>query len=140
MFKVVRVTFSTNTKDICKLNFEGKINELKRDIARWKKRHLTHLGKITLIKTFFLSKLIYLFINIPDPSPEFLKEVELLLRFLWGGKINKIKRTTICKGYEDGGLKMVDIYSFLTTLKISWLRRLTEKNSSSLNWSHFYPE
>ena len=139
-FKVLGVTFSTNSKDICKLNYDGKINELKRDIARWKKRPLTPLGKITLIKTLFLSKLTYLFINIPDPSPQFLKEVdELFLRFLWGGKLNKIKKSTICKKYEEGGLKMVDIYSFLTTLKLSWVKRLTEIDSSSLNSAHLYP-
>lgn len=52
-FKVLGVNFSTKTEDIPKLNYEGKINDLKRDIGRWKKRQLTPLGKITLIKTFF---------------------------------------------------------------------------------------
>jgi len=100
-FKVLGVSFSTETEDIPKLNYEGKINDLKKDIGRWKKRQLTPLGKITLIKTLFISKLTYLFINIPDPPPEFLKELDhLLLRFLWGGKTNRIKKKTICKSYE----------------------------------------
>ena len=139
-FKVLGVTFSTKTEDICKLNYEGKINEIKRDIAKWKKRHLTPLGKITLIKTLFLSKLTYLLLNIPDPSPEFLKDLDqLLLRFLWGGKTNKIKKKIICKSYEEGGLKMVDIHSFLATLKISWLQRLSDSSSSFSEWPHLYP-
>ena len=51
----------------------------------------------------------------------------------------KLKKTIVCKSYEDGGLKMVDIYSFLSSLKISWLRRLTESNSLKPLWCHLYP-
>ena len=62
------------------------------------------LGRITTTKTMILSKLTYLFINIPDPSNAFLKELEqTLLRFLWGVKTNKIKKTTVYKPYEEGG-------------------------------------
>ena len=137
-FKVLGVVFSTNTQDICSLNYSGRIEEVKRDIARWKKRRITPLGKITIIKTLILSKLTYLFLNIPDPSKEFLEEIEqLLFRFIWNGKTNKIKKTIVCKSYEDGGLKMVDIHSFLSSLKISWLRRLAENNSSF--WATLYP-
>ena len=34
---------------------------------------------------------------------------------------------------------MVDIYSFLATLKISWLRRLSDSMFSSSEWPHLYP-
>ena len=92
-FKVLGVIFSTKTQDIGMLNYQGRIEEIKRSIARWKKRHITPLGKITIIKTLILSKLTYLFLNIPDPTPEFLKELDqLLFRFLWNGKTNKIKK------------------------------------------------
>ena len=30
----------------------------------------------------------------------------------------------MCRAYEVGGLKMVDIKSFLAALKISWLKRI----------------
>ena len=30
----------------------------------------------------------------------------------------------MCQGYEVGGLKMVDVKSFVSALKISWLRRI----------------
>ena len=89
-FKTLGITFSTKTEEISKLNFEGKADEIKREIARWKRRHLTPLGKITIIKTLIISKLTYLFINIPDPTTEFINEIDkLLLRFLWGGGEHK---------------------------------------------------
>ena len=59
--------------------------------------------------------------NLPDPEESFLKGLnKLLYNFLWNGKNNKI-RSGVCQAYEVGGLKMVDIKSFLAALKISWL-------------------
>ena len=48
---------------------------------------------------------------------------KLLYNFLWNGKNDKI-RSGVCQAYEVGGLKMVDIKSFLAALKISWLKRI----------------
>ena len=50
-FKTLGITFSTNVDEIRHLNFIGKIDDIKREIARWEKRHLTPLGRITIIKT-----------------------------------------------------------------------------------------
>ena len=139
-FKVLGVLFSTETKTITEINFNGKIDEAKRLMAKWKKRVLTPLGKITILKTLIVPKLTYLLINLPDPTDQFLKEYDkLLFQFLWGGKTNRIKRETVCQPYENGGLKMIDIYSSMVTFKISWLRRifLTEGGKSILK---IYPE
>ena len=46
-----------------------------------------------------------------------------MYNFLWNGKNDKI-RSGVCQAYEVGGLKMVDIKSFLAALKISWLKRI----------------
>ena len=48
---------------------------------------------------------------------------KLLYNFLWNGKNDKI-RSGVCQAYEVGGLKTVDIKSFLAALKISWLKRI----------------
>ena len=99
------------------------------------------MGKITLIKTLFVSKLTYLFLNLPDPPNEFLKEYEqTLMHFLWGSKTSKIKKQTVINLYEEGGLKMYDIYTSLSVLKISWLRRLEQAEDPPLPSSEYiYP-
>jgi hypothetical protein len=62
---------------------------------------------------------------LPDPSPQFLKELEnTIFEFLWNGKRNKIKKSTLYSCYNEGGLKMINVNSFLASLKISNLRRL----------------
>ena len=81
------------------------------------------MEKITLIKTNIISKVIHLLTVLPTP-PNFLKLVnDLLFGFLWDDKPDKIKRITTCKDYFEGGLKMIDIYSFEKSLKINWLKR-----------------
>ena len=62
--------------------------------------------------------------NLPDPEETFLQDLNLLLyQCFWDGKHNKIKRSGVFQAHEAGGLKMVDVKSFLTALKSDWLKR-----------------
>ena len=47
-----------------------------------------------------------------------------MFNFLWNSKTDRIKRDVIIQNFKDGGLKMVDIYSFKDSLKLTWIRRL----------------
>merc|ERR1712240_66749 len=130
-FQNLGISFTVDINDIIENNFSDKIEEIKRELCKWKKRNLTPIGKITLIKTLVMAKLTYLLINLPDPPATFLQEIDnLLTRFLWGGKINKIKKSTTYKSYDKGGLKMYNIYSSLAAFKISWLKRLESRNAT----------
>ena len=53
------IYFSCNTEHSNKLHFEEKINNLGKTLNGWKRRKLTLLGRINILKTFGLSKLIY---------------------------------------------------------------------------------
>jgi len=53
------IFFSYNTEHANKLNFEEKINNLVKTLNGWKRRKLTLLGRINIVKTLGLSKLIY---------------------------------------------------------------------------------
>jgi exonuclease III len=124
-FKCLGVIFSINTIDIAQINYEGKLDDIKKVLNAWTRRNLTPFGKITVIKTLVMSKLTYLFMNIPDPSEEFLNELQkLLFLFLWNGKQDRIKRQSTYQTYENGGLKMINVKDHLTSLKINWLKRI----------------
>ena len=141
-FKVLGIMFSTNTERITSLNFEGKIEEVKREISRWKRRNMTPLGRITIIKTLLIPKLTHLFISLPDPPQKLIKELdEIIYRFMWGGKTHKIKKSVMCKSYEEGGYKMINISDFISTLKIGWLRRLNlyKRNGTRSAWADLNP-
>ena len=44
--------------------------------------------------------------------------------FIWQGKKAKIKHSTLCIGYEKGGIKNVDLRNKITSMQCSWIKRL----------------
>ena len=57
---------------------------------------------------------------------EFVRELQsCFYSFLWNDKPPKIKRSVVCKSYVDGGLQMIDIQTFIASLKLSWLKRIS---------------
>jgi hypothetical protein len=124
-FRYLGVLFSVDSANMVHLNYTGKIEEIRKTLNMWSKRQLTPFGKITILKTLAMSKLIYLFVNIPDPSDAFLKEIDsMFFKFLWNGRQGKINKNCACQSYQNGGLKMVNINMFLSAMKTSWLRRI----------------
>ena len=72
------------------LNLSEKINQIKREISMWSKRHLTPLEKIVVVKTIFLSKLNHLFSSLPTPNISSLKELnDIFFKFVWSNKPDK---------------------------------------------------
>ena len=53
------IHFSYDLKQANTLNFEEKVCSLEKTLNNWKKRKLTLIGKINIVKTLGLSKLIY---------------------------------------------------------------------------------
>ena len=68
---------------------------------------------------------------IPLPNNNFHVDLnKKLYKFLWDGKPEKIKRTTMCQNKIDGGLKMPDLEKFIKSLKCTWIRRLIASPAS----------
>ena len=62
---------------------------------------------------------------------------KLLFGFLWDGKGDKIKREHIIRHYEQGGLKMIDIYTFNKSLKASWIKKYLDPTTNG-RWKFFF--
>ena len=70
----------------------------------WLTRNLSLKGKITILKSLALPKLLYVSTNVPVPS-DVIKEAESIIsKFLWNYKTPKIKRNVIIQPIENGGL------------------------------------
>ena len=96
------------------------------------------LGKITVIKSIALPKLIYPLTVLKNPSIEKLKQItKNMYAFIWDSKPEKIKRKHLVQTYQNGGLKMLDIDLFINSLKCSWLKRLFDNNNHG-QWKNFY--
>ena len=133
IFKVLGINFSVNIEEIVPLNYDNKLQEIDTLLKRWSKRHLTPFGKITVIKSMALAKLVHLFINLPDPKISFINKLNKMFHdFLWDGKRAKIKTETARAEYQKGGLNMVDVNSFIASLKICWLKRMDRATDTSV--------
>ena len=111
-------------------NWEAKVKKIKNIINAWKGRNLTMVGKIIIIKSLLASQLTYVS-SILNLQEKVVKELNTLLyQFVWGGK-DRVKRKTIVNDYEKGGLKMINLPDFLESLKLSWIKRLTNETVST---------
>ena len=133
-FKLLGVIFNVDLDKIVGINYKDKIAQVKNLIKIWQRRFLTPLGKVTVIKTLILPKITHLLIALPNPNSDFLKNINsIFYDYLWNGRA-KIKQTIAIKQYFEGGLKMINLKAFSRALKITWLRRLLQKESK---WQFF---
>ena len=107
-----------------KLNYNSKLFEIKQIIKKWMRRIVTPLGRIAILKSLLISKLSYLLLTLPNPCKSFLNELNILFKFVWNQKPDRIKRTTMYIPIKEGGLGMIDIFNYVKALKITWIKRL----------------
>ena len=123
-FKILGIHFHVDLDNMSKINFKEKICKMKNILKLWNRRYLTPLGKITVIKTLLLPILNHLFISLPNPKEDVIKEFNtMFFNFLWSATA-KIKQSVLVKQYIEGGLKMINLKAFILSLKATWIRRL----------------
>ena len=119
------IVFSPDVDNIWEYNYTSKLEELKRLLSVWKRRKLTLYGRICIIKSLGLSKLVHLFLTLPRPPALILRELNsLFFQFIWEGP-DKIKRNISTANTKCGGLCMTDLDNFIYALKTTWIRRLS---------------
>ena len=93
----------------------------------WSKRLITPLGRVAILKSLILSKLVHLWILLPDPPDDFVNNLQkMCFRFIWNNKQDKISRKTAVKSVKSGGLGVADIRKYISALKIMWIRKLKQ--------------
>ena len=136
--KVLGIVFANEENLANEENYNSKLRVIQSVIKDWKRRYITARGKITLIKTLLLSKLTHILISLPRPSEDFMKRLKsALFGFIWGSKVDKLQRLSICKPYIKGGLEMVDIDTHIEGLKATWVRREIKSEHS---WTQLFKE
>ena len=122
VIKILGVNFTHNHVLFYKLNFESIEKYLRGLLKSWGWRGLTLLGKIQIIKSFALPKILYKLTLISNRK-DFIKKINTLLySFVWKGK-DKVKRTSLISPIEKGGLKMPDVESMISAQRILCIKR-----------------
>ena len=135
-FKLLGIKFTNDLKNMTELNYNEKILSLRKLLGSSAKRDLTPIGKITIIKSLAIPKLVHLFSSLPNPGKTIVNDLEIFFfKFIWNGKPDKIKRLTLIGLYNKGGLNMTHIQSFINYMKIKWIKRIHDQPDGS--WQKF---
>ena len=138
--KTLGIVFSNEKSKLLENNLMPKLNDFINCLKRWNHRKLTLMGKITVVKTFALPKLIYPLTVLDNPSEEIITTIKTsIFKFIWNSKPEKIKRTVLMQDYKNGGLRLTNIDYFIEALKAGWLRRIFDENNKGL-WKEYYLE
>ena len=73
-----------------------------------------------MIKPLLLSQFNHLFTSVVTPTQTLDKINKIFFDFLWNGKPDKIRRSTMYMDNEIGGIGMVNIHIFEKSLKLEW--------------------
>ena len=110
--------------------------EIENVLKAYSTRLLSLIGKITVIKTLAIPKLVYLLTVLPSPGLKFIQAVENLFRnFIWNKGKPRISLSQLSQDISDGGLKLTDLRFFESALKISWIGRLVKNQG---NWQDIF--
>ena len=114
------------TKEIIiNMNYTPILEHIRHLLNMWSQRNLSIFGKIEVIKTLAVSKLVYVLSLLPSPCKEYLIDIErTLLQFVWKNKPAKIRKSVLKTQNDMGGAGMVDICIKDMSLKLGWLTKL----------------
>ena len=113
-------------------NFMLKLRKLQTKFDVWKARDLTLFGRVMIIKSSGLAKLIYSISNLNVPD-EIIRNVEKrLFNFISKNKRDKIKRESLYQDITAGGIRMVNCDVMIKALRLAWIPRLL--STETRNW------
>ena len=115
-------------------NWDEKIDLVDKELNKWSKRNLTLFGRIQIIKTFAMSKLVLSATLLPTPQNIIKKINKIIYKFLWRSK-DKVKRIKVIKDIKNGGLGMVDTQCLFDSFKANWVNRLMKANPDLHGWA-----
>ena len=127
--KALGVHFSYDREVSFQKNFYDKITEIKKQIHQWSWRGLSLFGKVSVIKSLLLPKLVYKF-SILSPPSDFISLIQTIIyKFLWKGA-DKIARRAAINSSDYGGLNITDLETSIKSLRLAWISKIFNPESS----------
>ena len=114
-------------------DFSGITREVQTLSNFWSFRGLTLLGKVTVLKSLVVPKIVFKATYLPVALLEiFIKELnQIMYKFILGLKWEKIGRSQLCCDVKKGGGKMIDIKQYVLSLKFNFIFKLSDTNYQS---------
>ena len=91
-------------------------------------RNITPMGRIQVAKSLALSKITHILLSLPSPDKETIAKLDnFLTYFIWRNERHCINRDMLQTQSSKGGLNMINVNDFDSSLKITWLRKLRKE-------------
>ena len=91
------------------------------------------MGKTFVIKQLCFSKLVHLAFTLPLPSEEQTKIInKMFFQFLWDSNTERMARNTLYQSWGNGGLAFPDVFIFLKTLRLGWIKRYWKSRTTGI--------
>ena len=73
----------------------------------WKKRNITMVGRIMIVKSLIIPNITYMYVaSATNIDKEYVSKFKTMIyKFIWNDKREKVKRETMNKTIQKGGLK-----------------------------------
>ena len=117
------IYISPSKEQLRQLNWENKMDKMQRILDNWRRRNLSVLGRIQVLKSLALSNIFNSVIMIYTP-PDIVKCITTMcFKFIWT-RVERINRKTMVLPIKDGGANMTDIDLQFKSLKAAWIPRI----------------
>ena len=114
--KILGVYYSYDKNLQSQENFINLVLKIEKLLRLSKMRNVSNAGTLTIFKTLAVSKIVHLSLVKIIPISTIFELNEITKHFIWINSNPKIKEDNLCKDYENGGLKNVDILFKMITL------------------------
>ena len=127
--KILGIWLPNDLKECIKINYDETFREIKALYNVWSKRLLTPLGRMAVLKSLILSKLVFLWLLLPNPPNEIVNAIQTeIYRFVGNRKNDRLSRKHSYRNIHQGGLGIPDVRTYISSLKITWIRKLYNDN------------
>lgn len=124
--KTLGIHFSCDQEQVIKQNLHERLSDVQKTINLWSLRSLSLFGKVTIIKSFLIPKLLYVSSILETPR-QIIKEMErMVYKFLWKGTY-KVTRLSVINSLTNGVLNLMDLETHIKALRLSWIPRVLDE-------------